>query len=184
MHPSCLGSGNLLPENMLRDGVHPFRTVQGSKPHARIRRHATLCLFRVPIGQVEGNKETCVRVNTQKRPRSSTTRSAPDTERFPNIFRRRLAKSGRSSGADCACAGTIRAITFWRSRSSTVWPALNNSFSRRVSRNWRIFTDCMVKLWHIMCHIASRICHPHERFAVPNGLLLKLRETTAYRRGN
>src|SRR5580698_286507 len=53
LHASCLGSRNLLPENMLRHGVHPFRAVEGTEPDARFRGHPTLGLLGVPVGQVE-----------------------------------------------------------------------------------------------------------------------------------
>jgi len=35
LYPSRLTGSGLLPENMLRDGVHPFSTVEGSEPEAR-----------------------------------------------------------------------------------------------------------------------------------------------------
>ena len=139
--PASLQGSHLFPENVLGDGVHPLGSVQRSEPDSWLCGHPALRLGRVPVGQVEGNEETCVRVDTQKRPRSSITKSAPDNSRFPKMVWRRRAKSGQRSGPDGSCAGTMRAITFWRSRSSTIWPALNSSFRRRVSRNWRIFTD-------------------------------------------
>jgi hypothetical protein len=146
VYASSFERTHLLAEHMLSHGVRPFRTVERSKPDPRFCRHATFRLGRMAIRQVERDKETCVRVDirdAQKRPRSSITRSAPDKTRFPNIFWRRWAKSGQCSGSVWRSAGTMRAITFCRSRSSTVWPAPNNSFNRRVFRNWRIFTEGM-----------------------------------------
>ena len=35
LSPSCLQSSNLLPENVLRESVHPFRPVERDEPDSR-----------------------------------------------------------------------------------------------------------------------------------------------------
>jgi hypothetical protein len=95
----------------------------------------------VAVGEINGDEETCVGVDTQNRPRSSMRRSAPESCRLPKIFERRSAKFGQSPSVTLERSGTIRAITSCRSRSSTVLPARSQALRRRVSRNSRIFTE-------------------------------------------
>lgn len=71
-----------------------------------------------------GRSRNCCPRRYSKATASSIAKSAPDKARFPKIFWRRPAESGQSAGAESACAGTMRAITFWRSRSSTVYAIL------------------------------------------------------------
>src|SRR5271157_1946287 len=105
--------------------------------------------------QVQGDEEACVRIN-QKRPRPLTTNSAPGTSRLPKIVSTRAAKSGHSRGCTVdEDSGTMRPSTRSRSRSSTVFPACNQAFRRRVSRNWRMFTEGMDIMCHVMCHIVK-----------------------------
>jgi len=78
---------------------------------------------RMPIGQVKRYEEAGIGVEVQNRSRPSATRSAPGRVRSPNIFRRRPAKSGHVRGLGDDLSGTMRAITRFRSRRSTVLPA-------------------------------------------------------------
>src|SRR5271157_5437729 len=91
------------------------------------------------IDQVKGDEETRVGVDAQYRPRSSISRSAPGRVLFPRILLARAPKSGHSLGCLGGIFGTIWPITRSRSRSSTVFPAFNQAFRRRVSRSWRMF---------------------------------------------
>src|SRR5208337_2426212 len=64
-------------KHVLRDSMRPFRAMQRRQPQTRMPGHATLGLFRVSIDEIQGDKETRVRINAQYRPRSSISRSAP-----------------------------------------------------------------------------------------------------------
>jgi CDP-archaeol synthase len=154
---SGLSRGYFSPEDVLLNRVSPFCNVQWGQPQGRFAKRQTLCFVRMSIWQIEGNKDACIGVGTQNRPRSSISNFAPERTRPPNICLRNAAKSGvrtRFLGVFC---GTIRAIKRSRSRSSTVFPALSKALSLRVSRSWRIFTLGTNQLWHILCHVVKKL---------------------------
>src|SRR5271166_865191 len=95
------------------------------------------------IDEIKGDEETRVSVDAQYRPRSSISRSAPGRILFPRTLLARPPKSGHSLGCLGGISGTIWPIMRSRSRSSTVFPAFNQAFRRRVSRSWRMFTESM-----------------------------------------
>jgi hypothetical protein len=157
MEKSGLSRGYFSAEDVLLNRVSPFGNVQRCQPQGWFPKRQTLCFVRMSIWQIEGNKDACIGVGTQNRPRSSISNFAPERTRPPNICLRNAAKSGvrtRFRGVFC---GTIRPITRSRSRSSTVFPALSKALSLRVSRSWRIFTLGTTRLWHILCHMAKKL---------------------------
>ncbi len=122
---------------MLADCMCPLGTMQRCQPNTRTPRHMLLRFLRVGIWQVQRYKNACIRVDSQKRPRSSISRSAPGRQRSPKSFSTRPAKSGHCLGAACAGSGTIQARRRFRSWSSTVLPDRSHAFSWRVSRSSR-----------------------------------------------
>jgi hypothetical protein len=133
--------GNLFIKNLFGDGMETFRRVKRCKLQAGLLLHPLSRGCRMHILHVERREKTGIGVDRQKRPRSFSKSSTTFKTRSPNIFFARASKSGHFAGFSSAVSGTMRAITLSRSRSSTVVPARNQAFKRRVSRSCRMLTD-------------------------------------------
>ena|ERR1019366_29259 len=138
-----LAGRNLAQEQVLGNGVRPFRAMKRRQPNPGMLCQQMLRLGKVPIVQVKRNEEARIRVDAQYRARlrSLIKRSAPGKILSPKIFLARAAKSGHSAGGPSPFAGMICPMTRSRARNSTVFPCCNQAFRRRVSRSWRIFMD-------------------------------------------
>ena len=59
------GGGNLAMEDVLCDGMRPFRVMEGSKPNQRGRDHPPSGFRRVLIGGIQRNDKTGIRIDRQ-----------------------------------------------------------------------------------------------------------------------
>jgi hypothetical protein len=141
---------DLVLKYMLADCMCPLDAMQRCQPNTRMLRHMPLRFLRVGIWQIQRHKNACIRIDSQKRPRSSIRRSAPGRQRSPKSFSTRPAKSGHCLGAACAGSGTIQARRRFRSWSSTVLPDRSHAFSWRVSRSSRRLILGIDQMCHIM----------------------------------
>jgi len=144
--PVSLGSRNSALKDLLGYSMGDLRAMQRRKPNPRLCSHMPMGLRGVIVRQVQANHKAGVHVGAQYRPRSLITVSTAGRILSPNIAFARAAKSGHSTGFSFGRSGTMRPITRSRSRNSTVLPALSQAFSRRVSRNCRMFIVGMTSM--------------------------------------